>query len=102
MSSNLSAVTKALYTYFNTEWADTTPICWPNASFIAPTDEPWIDVRISWGDGEGVSMAPTNRNTLVGVLYVNCYCVEDEGQGEMMDVSDQVRDLFNRIEVAGF
>jgi hypothetical protein len=101
VSSNLTQVQKDLYGQINTLWAGRTQVAWPNAAFVPPTDEPWIEVSIAWGDGIAASMAPTNRNTLVGVLFINCYCVEDEGQGELMAIVDAARDLFNRASVAG-
>jgi hypothetical protein len=96
VSSNLAQVAKDIYSQIEALWAELTPIGWPNVSFVHPTNEPWIEVSISWGDGAAVSMAPTNRNTLVGVLFINCYCVENEGQGELMGIVDAARDLFNR------
>lgn len=100
MSSNLGQVQKDIYTFFDDAWDDRTPVAWPNAAFVAPMDEPWVDIALSWGDGVVTSMAPTNRNTLVGVVYVNCYCIEDEGQGELMGIADAVRDVFNRVVLA--
>src|SRR4051812_3390998 len=100
LMSNLGQVQKDIYTFIDANLGDT-PIAWPNYGFIAPTDEPWLSVAIAWGDGVAVTMAPTNRNTITGVLFINCYCVEDEGQGDMLLLADQVRDLFNREEISG-
>jgi len=99
--SSLSQVQKNIWTRIHTLWEARTPIGWPNVDFTPPETAPWIEVAIAWGDGEAVTMGPTNRSTLTGVLFINCFSVEGEGQGELMGTADAARDLVNRIEVSG-
>jgi len=76
------------------------PIAWDNVPFEPPADaESFIEPVILWGEG-GLS-TKNGRNTIVGVLNINVYVVAGKGYGPMYTIADEIRDIYNRVEVAG-
>lgn len=79
----------------------TTATHWSNVAFTPPASAVWLQPRILWGRGVHASMQTTQRNTVIGVLHVNCFSQQNVGPGAARRLADQVRDQFNRVEVSG-
>lgn len=103
MASALKAAQVAILTRFKTEWADRTPVAWPNVVSTPPEAGPWVRFDIVWGDAEATTMGPAGkmRNTIPGVVFVNVFAAPGKGRGVLNDTADDVRDVFNRLEVSG-
>lgn len=82
----------------------TTPTWWPNTDFRAddfPTDGLWVQIRLRWGAGEAVTMAPDKVNTVHGVLQVWIYTPQNTGDGEALRFAEQVRQVYTRVQIGG-
>lgn len=103
MASDLKAAQIAILTRFKTQWADRTPVSYPNVSFTPPEAGPWVRLDIVWGDATAATMGPVTkqRNTIVGVIFVNAFAVPGKGRGAVNSEADAARDIFNRLEVSG-
>ena len=77
------------------------PIAFANAPFKPPSTGNWLDCTVIWGDTFVTTMAPTNRNTAVGVVMVGVQTPLSIGAGAAYRLADTVRDLYNRKEIAG-
>ena len=77
-----------------------TAIAWPNVPFEPPDKlESFIESVILWGEGSGITK--NGRNTLVGVLNINVFSIAGRGFGPLNTIADEIRDIFNRVEVSG-
>lgn len=67
--------------FFNTAWANATPIAWPDLKFTIPSDENWIRFNCQENDGEQVSMGSpgSNRFRHYGVVTIQVF--QPQGQG---------------------
>lgn len=102
MASALAIAQAAVFTAFADAWASRTPIAWPNAPFTPPA-KVWVKVDLTWADGVPSTMGPVaaRRNSIAGLLTVGVYGPRDVGGKGVMDVADDVRDVFNRLTVDG-
>lgn len=103
MASALKAAQIAILTRFKSQWADRTPVAWPNVSFTPPEEGPWVRLDIVWGDAEPSTMGQSGgkRNTIPGVVFVNVFAPIGKGRGAINAEADAARNVFNRFEVSG-
>lgn len=96
MASALDTATRALETRLQTAFP-TTPTAWPNVEFVAPVGELWLRPTVIWGMGVLHTMLPRRENLVLGILQVSVFAPLAEGAGPALAVSDQVRQLYNRV-----
>jgi len=85
----------ALRARFESQWANTTPIAWPNVDF-KPTDEsPWVRFSIVSTDVRQASFgAATNFYRHPGVIIVQVFTPILQGDKEALQLADQVASIF--------
>jgi hypothetical protein len=97
-------VVSALEARLATLWVDAagdprTPIRWPGVVFTPPVGDgaAWLEPVVVFG--EGLHLSKDGRNRIVGVLNVNLFASPGGGLGSLYTLADQVRDLFNRVDL---
>lgn len=101
MASGTKTAQSAILSRFQTQWADRTPVAYPNVDFTPPDDEPWVRLDIVWGEASPATMGATRRNTLPGVIFINVFHAPGEARGAAHALIDAARDIFNRVEFSG-
>lgn len=80
----------------------TVPTWFPGTDFMPPsTGTLWCQVRLVWGAGEVLTMAPDKTNRVHGVLQVRIYAPQNTGDGDALRLAEQVRQLYNRLDEGG-
>lgn len=98
MASALDTARQVIEGRLNTNWS-ATKIAWPNVAFSPSSGEAWIQPSLLWG--EGFVSTKTGRNAVHGVLHINVFVPRGTGTGVALSYADDLRDLFNRLEVSG-
>lgn len=88
---------------FNTQWASTTPIAWPNVSFTPPVGEPWVRLSILSAGSDQIEVAPTGSRTFRhdGTVAVQVFVPSNEGDGEARTLAEQVAAIFRGVTASG-
>lgn len=90
------AAHSAIRVRFATQWGATTPSQMPGVKFDAPDDEAWVRLNIDPAGASWASMGdPDNnveRNT--GLVTVQVFVPSGEGEGQALELADQVRSVF--------
>lgn len=79
----------------------TLPIWWPNADFRPPAADLWVQVQTRWGQATAQSMRPPKLNTIQGQLRIAIYAPQGQGDGPALRLADQIRPLYNRLDLDG-
>lgn len=98
MPSALDSAVRALETRLVAAFP-TTPIAWPNVEFQAPTGACYLRPWVLWGTGTLFTMGPTRSNRVIGLYQVNIYSPLALGAGVATTLGDQVRDVYNRVDL---
>jgi len=102
MASSLATTRVTIEERFKRQFtsANGAAIIWANTPDDPPTDgSVWVEPSILWGQGD--LRTKDGRNTIVGVLNVNVFAPAGTGTGTLFDTADDVRDIYNRVEVSG-
>lgn len=111
MASSTRAHSGAIRTLFATEWKAArgyveeefaARVAWPGVPFTPP-DAEWVRFNILWGDGFVQTMGGPGlgTNELVGVVSIQLFVKPGSGSGALEGYCDDVREIFNRVEVSG-
>ena len=92
----------AIRARFNTSWGATTPIAWPNVNFTPPAGEPWVRLTIRSDEAFSASLpAPTIRHRHTGMVVVQVFTPDNEGDAEARTLADQVCAIFRDVTAGG-
>lgn len=100
----MRAASEAVYQFWNVQWAGTTPTAYP----AIPIDEPaapWA--RISTRPNSSIQLTTGSIGNRLFEHRESClvqiFTVSDSGEGQLLDLSDQARKLFQgaAINIAG-
>jgi hypothetical protein len=71
----LAARTTAMRQYFDTQWADKTPVDWPDAPFTPPDGESWVRFNCQHNDGYQASIGTVGSNKFrrVGLVTIQIF-----------------------------
>jgi hypothetical protein len=88
---------------FNTEWASTTPIAWPNVSFTPPSGEPWVRLEILPSGADQTTLGASGNRTFRhdGLVTVQVFVPGNEGDGEARTLAEQAAAVFRGVTVSG-
>lgn len=84
-------------TRLNTEWANATPIAFPNVSFNPPSP-PSVWIRLTVNDGESQQIDIGSKPATIryaGVIFVQIFTVSNKGDAEALTLADNVKTIFN-------
>ncbi len=106
MASAQETATKAILGRFNTQWADVTPVSWPNVAFKPPAIDSrklWAEIHVLWGSTFVSTMGGPGegQNSIPGVIHVTIWGPKDRALGAVLEKTDVVRDMFNRVVFSG-
>lgn len=85
--------------HFDTEWADETPVDWPNTAFAKPDRDPWIRFRIRPADAGQADMASSPRFRHDGAVIVQVFVREHTGDGRAKELADKAAAIFRRTTI---
>lgn len=96
MASAASTLYRRLETAF-----PTLPVWWPNSDFRPTADALWVQVQLLWGQATAETMRPPKLNTIRGQLRLTIYAPQGQGDGPALRLADQIRPLYNRLDLDG-
>lgn len=80
---------------FDTEWAGTTPIAWPNAEFSPPDDADWVRFVLDDAAARQASFGDdTNFYRHTGLVTVMIFTTLNKGDKAALELADQVLGIF--------
>ena len=102
MSSGFADSERAIQSRVVTEWADATPVKWPNVDFAQPKGTPWIAVHIQdAGAVKGAIGSGTGSlERYAGVLICQVFAPEDTGTAIAKGLADDFAALFKDIQIS--
>lgn len=84
---------------FNDQWADRTPVAWPNVDFTPPNNAAWCRLSINDGDSEHRSMGgDTNIHRHFGTVFVMCFAPVAGGDAASLSNADFACGIFRGWE----
>lgn len=89
----------AIRSRFNTLWANTTPVAWPNVSFTPPDGEAWVRIGIQPSGADLTTMG--GRVWYDGAAMVQVFVPANTGDGEARALAEQVCGIFRNVEADG-
>lgn len=95
---------KAITARFDAQWANATPVAWPNTVFVEPTDEAYVRFYIlddasyqrSIGDPDG-----KNRYRATGLVVVQVSIPGNQGDAEAIALADEAAAIFRNQKFGG-
>jgi hypothetical protein len=75
------------------------PVSYQNVPFTPPSDRPWLQAFIRFGDNNYATLKTINRQT--GTLVVNVYTPQGQGTAANYTIAERVRALFDRLTLSG-
>ena len=75
------------------------PVSYQNVPFTPPTDRPWLQAFIRFGDNNYATLKTINRQT--GTLVVNVYTPQGQGTAANYTIAERIRALFDRLTLSG-
>ena len=111
MASSLSSATGAIHARFSTQWTTAqgytaaqlkARVAWPGQTFTPPDTE-WVRFNVLWGDSfiDTMGGSGAGKNIAVGVVSVQVFVRPGIGTGVLDGLCDDVRDIFQRVELSG-
>lgn len=106
MSSTLNDVRAAIEGRIATQMAIAPiyPVSYANVPFTPPNNTPWLQAFIRFGDNAYATLLPTGGvgfNRQNGVLTVNVFTPVGAGAAANYTIAERIKDLFDRVTVAG-
>lgn len=100
---NYEDATAAVRAHFETEWANETPIAWPDVAFTPPERAPWVRFTMLHADGYQASIGDpgNNRQRRVGQVIVQVFQPQGEGSKQARQLADRAVDAFMNADVDG-
>jgi hypothetical protein len=88
---------------FAAEWANRTPVAWPNANFTPPQGQPWVRFGVFPAHAAQVSMggAGNRRFRRSGLLIIEVFTPAGRGDGEANVLAEQVAAIFRGVTAEG-
>lgn len=80
------------------------PVSYANVPFAPPNNTPWLQAFIRFGDNAYATLLPTGGvgfNRQNGVLTVNVFTPVGAGAAANYTIAERIKDLFDRVTVAG-
>lgn len=80
------------------------PVSYANVPFTPPNNTPWLQAFIRFGDNAYATLLPTGGvgfNRQNGVLTVNVFTPVGAGAAANYTIAERIKDLFDRVTVAG-
>jgi len=75
------------------------PVSYQNVPFTPPSDRPWLQAFIRFGDNNYATLKTINRQT--GTLVVNVYTPQGQGTAANYTIAERIRALFDRLTLSG-
>lgn len=75
------------------------PVSYQNVPFTPPSDRPWLQTFIRFGDNNYATLKTINRQT--GTLVVNVYTPQGQGTAANYTIAERIRALFDRLTLSG-
>lgn len=94
----------ALRNRFNTEWADETPVEWPNGPVLSVPDEaPWVRFVVQDLEAEQASMGDPGNNVHrhEGAAIVMIFTPAGAGDQRALELADRAAAIFRGWQSAG-
>jgi hypothetical protein len=78
-------------------WGNTTPVSWPNKTFVPPNPQvPWIALSIKDGDSGQIGMGALPATTrYAGVIWIQVFVSLDDGDPVILGLADQAKAVFH-------
>lgn len=91
-----AAAHSAIRKRFETQWGSTTTVQYPNKKFSKPDNASWVRLNIVQAASAWASMGDPGNNTErnFGQVSVQIFVPVDIGEGDAVELADQVRDVF--------
>lgn len=97
----------AIRSRFNTQWASTTPIAWPNASYTPTPGTAWVRLTIlpatakHQGLAVGSSATGSRRYREGGLIVIQVFTPENTGDGANQTLCESVAAIFRGVTADG-
>lgn len=75
------------------------PVSYQNVPFTPPSDRPWLQTFIRFGDNSYATLRTFNRQT--GALVVNVFTPQSQGTAANYTIAERIRGLFDRLTLSG-
>ena len=75
------------------------PVSYQNVPFTPPSDRPWLQTFIRFGDNSYATLRTFNRQT--GTLVVNVFTPQSQGTAANYTIAERIRGLFDRLTLSG-
>ena len=102
MSSTLNDVRAAIEGRIATEMAlaPVYSVSYENVPFTPPTNSPWIQAAIRFGDNAYATLLgpSTGFNRQNGTLVINVFTPVGSGTGANLTIAERIKDLFDRAK----
>lgn len=96
----------ALGTLFNTEWANRTPVAWPNRKYDPVVGTAWVRFSVIQADGFRTEFgSPGSQHRFLGTVFVQVFAPTLAGDGPALALGDQAAAILRSrsltVETAG-
>jgi hypothetical protein len=100
---NLTDITLALNSHFNTQWANFTPVAWDNVEFDMDANPEFVSFTISFGSQNQASMGAPSNNIYRqrGIVSVRIFTTLNRGAKRAMQLADKVHGIFRSKTISG-
>lgn len=96
------AALKAILSYFETEWAEETPVCWPNDPFNIPSEASWVRITVLNANSRPASLGGTTKMYRHnGIVAIQIFCEPGQGNAEIESLVDTITAIFRGKSVSG-
>ncbi len=104
---SFATIAAAIRSRFNTQWGSTTPIAWENVNYTPVTGTPWVRLTIlpatarHAGLAVGSSATGNRRYREGGLVVVQVFTPENEGDGESATLAEAAAAVFRGVTASG-
>jgi hypothetical protein len=98
--TTMASATSTLYRRLEQALPDV-PVWWPNSDYRPDAGTLWLQVQNLWGQAVAETMRPPKLNRLSGQLRITIYAPQGQGDGPALRLADQIRPLYNRLDLEG-
>jgi hypothetical protein len=100
---SLVSIQNTIESRFNTLWGATTPVAYPNVTFVKPSSGEWAALQVKFGSQNQASLnAGTQRfYRQKGIVTVQIFTSLNRGAKRAMTLADQTAAIWRGIQVNG-
>ena len=104
MSTVFDTIREKIETYLAANWDEEAqcPIKWPNEPFADHEQTAYVQYNLNYSDVHRFTLTgtPTAGQRQLGLVTMQIFVREASGTGTAMELADDVRDLFNEVDLA--